>query len=46
MVRGAVAEDAREKRLQRHAQDGETGAEDGEVDLNTGPDGRVGGRPW
>lgn len=45
MVRGAVTEDAGEKRLQRHAQDGEAGAEDCEVDLDAGPDGGVGGRP-
>ena len=45
MVRRAVAEDAREKRLQRHAQDGEASAKNGEVDFDAGPDGGLGGRP-
>lgn len=45
MIRGTVAEHAREKRLQRHAQDGKARAEDGEVDLDAGPDCGVGGRP-
>lgn len=45
MVHRAVAEDAREKRLQRHAQDGEASAKDCEVDLDAGPDGRLGGHP-
>lgn len=45
MVRGAVAEDVREKCLERDAQDGEAGAEYGEVDLDAGPDGGVRGRP-